>query len=560
MAILRVLQCTFLFAACLVSHGTASAHFPFLASDDQGHVQMWFGETTDDRTYPMPESVQLIQLHHAGDEAPIATEPIDSNSLVGLRSEMPINSTREIVGTVTYGLYHGTKLTYHVEHLPQSDPTSWPVQPRPNAAMQTVIRPVTDGGVSVRVLKNGNALPDTDVKLMCEDGHEEASKKTDAEGQVAFSSDEVESGLNALMIGYVDPSGVGVYEGQDHASTTHYLTATFRIGASQRSDEMPKKNKPTVDPASKVSIAPASFPELPEELTSFGSAVAGGKLYVYGGHTGGAHSYSTAEQSDRFWSLDLTAGKDAVWKTLATGPKLQGLALVPAGERVVRVGGFTALNAEGEEQDLRSQTSVAIYEPQNDAWTDLAPLPEPRSSLDAAVINDTVYVVGGWGLSGKNDESVWYSTAWSLDLSDSKAVWKRIADSPIERRANSVAAFGGKLYVLGGMQSEGGPTTRVDVYDPVTNRWTGAAAIPGAGMSGFGSSAFAIGSELYVSTMDGFVHRLGSREGAWTTVAKIDPARFFHRMVPHGDNALLMIGGANMEVGKFTQIDEIRVR
>jgi len=70
-----------------------------------------------------------------------------------------------------------------------------------------------------------------------------------------------------------------------------------------------------------------------------------------------------------------------------------------------------------------------------------------------------------------------------------KAVWKRIADSPIERRANSVAAFAQNSTCFWWEQSEGGPTTRVDVYDPVTNRWTGAAAIPGAGMSGFGHSA-----------------------------------------------------------------------
>jgi N-acetylneuraminic acid mutarotase len=94
--------------------------------------------------------------------------------------------------------------------------------------------------------------------------------------------------------------------------------------------------------------------------------------------------------------LDLASGKDGQWQPLAGGPRLQGLALVAYGDRLIRIGGFTAANALGEDHDLRSQTDVASFDPATGQWTSMASLPESRSSLDAAVIGDTVYVVGGW--------------------------------------------------------------------------------------------------------------------------------------------------------------------
>jgi N-acetylneuraminic acid mutarotase len=324
---------------------------------------------------------------------------------------------------------------------------------------------------------------------------------------------------------------------------------------SKPDDQAP--SGPHVDPSSQVSVVASGLPELPEELTSFGAAIAGDTLYVYGGHTGNAHSYSISEQSNRLWSLDLDAD-DARWQKRASGPRLQGLALVPWNDSVVRIGGFTAANKEGEDHDLRSQASVALYDPDTEKWGSLPDLPEPRSSLDAAVLGDHVYVFGGWHLAGDSDVSQWHQTAWKLDLNDPQAGWQALAEPPFQRRALSVAAFDGKLYVIGGMRPEGGPTTRVDVYDPASDRWSKAPALPGRGMSGFGSAAFAAGDRLYVSTMDGFVHRLAEDGQSWTTVAKTDPARFFHRMLP-AEGVLLMVGGANMEIGKFTHIDEIRL-
>ncbi|MEO1526526.1 MAG: kelch repeat-containing protein [Planctomycetota bacterium] len=538
----------------------AQAHMPWLATDGEGHAVLWFGESPENRTYKLPETIAQIQLHSGTSGQPLAASAVSTDELVGLRSDAKIESENEIAGTFVYGLYHGMKLTYHVEHLPQRLPKTWPEQPRKDAYLQTIVTPAERGGVDVTVLKQTKPVEGVSVKLFCEEGHEEGEATTDADGRVSFSKRQIESGLNALMLSLRNESDSGSLDGKPYSSSADYLTATFFVpeeDAAATSTREKKDSGPSVDPTSKVTVVSTKFAELPEELTSFGAAVAGKTLFVYGGHTGAAHSYSIEEQSNRLWSLDLADG-NAEWKKRSTDLRLQGLALVPWNEGVVRIGGFTAMNEEGDDHDLRSQPTVAVFDPATDSWSERAPLPEPRSSFDAAVLGDSVYVVGGWQLQGTQGDTQWHDTAWSLDLTNKDAKWQALTVPEFQRRALSVAAFNEKLYVIGGMQSNGETTTRVDAYDPKTKTWSKAPSIPGEGMSGFGSAAYAVGENLYVSTMDGFVHRLRPNAEAWETVAKVDPARFFHRMIPHDGN-LLMVGGANMRIGKFTDIEAIEL-
>ena len=298
------------------------------------------------------------------------------------------------------------------------------------------------------------------------------------------------------------------------------------------------------------------FPDLPENVTSFGAAIAGNELYVYGGHTGRAHTYDDHSQAHTLRRLNLDDPKE--WESLATGPRLQGLAMVADGDVLYRLGGFTAKNAVGEEHDLWSQAGVARFEPTKGEWTDVSPLPEPRSSFDAVVMDGKLYVVGGWALQGGSD-ATWHKTAYVMDLANEPPRWKALPDPPFRRRALSLAAHDGKLYAIGGMQPSGKPTTRVDVFDPETGKWSVGPSINGDPLEGFGSSSFAQAGHLYVSTLRGNLQRLSSDGETWETVRKLENARFFHRMLPLGDDELLMVGGADMEIGKFPELDVIRV-
>ncbi len=81
----------------------------------------------------------------------------------------------------------------------------------------------------------------------------------------------------------------------------------------------------------------------------------------------------------------------------------------------------------------------------------------------------------------------------------------------------SLAMHKGRLYVMGGMQEKGGTTTQVAVFDPAANAWGSAPALHGTGMEGFGTSAFATGDRLVVTTMSGSIQTLCEvvRSGSW---------------------------------------------
>ena len=315
---------------------------------------------------------------------------------------------------------------------------------------------------------------------------------------------------------------------------------------------------PIMHAEDQITAKKSSYPPIPENVTSFGAAICGDALYVYGGHAGEAHSYSDREQGRTLWRLKLD--QPSQWEKVASGPPRQGLALVAHGGKLYRIGGFCAQNKKGEPHDLHSQADVACFDPAAGKWTELPPLPEPRSSFDAAVLDGKIYVIGGWKLAGGDDEATWHKTAYVLDLGQAQPTWRELPRPPFVRRALAVAAFDGKIYAIGGMQQRGGPTTRVDIYDPASRKWSQGPSLHGEPMNGFGASAFAAGGHLYVTTMDGSVQQLGPGATAWKTIGKLERPRFFHRMLPRDDHRLLMIGGASMRSGKYDRIDILEIR
>lgn len=314
---------------------------------------------------------------------------------------------------------------------------------------------------------------------------------------------------------------------------------------------METDEKSTNEPAS-----PHEYPDLATGLTSFGAAVLGGTLYVCGGHMGIAHEYDREGQSDELIAVDLAEPHG--WRTVGRVPRRQGVAVVTHGRHLFRVGGLEARNARGEDEDLHSSDDFAQYDPATDSWETLAPLPEPRSSHDAVVIGDRLYVVGGWILG--NGEPQWVDSAAVTDLSADPIAWNELPAPPFRRRAFAIGEHAGRLYVIGGMQEKGGPTRKVGVFDPSTSTWSeGPELLAQEEMGGFGASACRLGDDLYVSTYEGSVQRLDAERDAWVEVARLARPRFFHRMLPVAADRLVIVGGASMQTGKIVQTETIEI-
>ncbi len=290
----------------------------------------------------------------------------------------------------------------------------------------------------------------------------------------------------------------------------------------------------------------------PVAVASFGAAVCGDYLYLFGGNEGTSHSFSMEGQNDKFRRIKLENG--AHWEDLGTVDRRQGNALVANNGVVYQIGGFEARNKTGEEQDMHSSKDFRMFDSTTMKWTSLADLPEPRSSFDAVVMADTLFVVGGWSLNGKGKETVWHDTACKFDLSNPSGSWQPIKTPPVVRRANSVAYFQNKIYVIGGMKKRGGPTTEVAIYDPNSDAWEDGPSLPGEAMEGFGNSSFNVNGRLIVSTASGKILQL-SRDGSeWQPIHQLESGRFFHRMVPIDNHRVAILCGVGADRQKQNSV------
>lgn len=289
--------------------------------------------------------------------------------------------------------------------------------------------------------------------------------------------------------------------------------------------------------AAKPSVAaPHAAPAaLPCGLASFGACRLGTSSFVYGGHHGTAHVHTAANQSGAL--LELPDGA-AGWVERSAGPALQGTALVAHGGRVIRIGGMQARNTDPAAEDLWSSDEVAAFDPITATWHVLPKLPEPRSSHDAVVHGDRLFVVGGWTLAG--EQQTWLTTGWVLDLATPGAVWQALPTPPFQRRALAVAGLGERLFALGGLDQDGEPSPQVDVLDLGTGTWQRGPDLPGFG---FAVAAVTAADALFVSGRDGDLLRQDDQ--GWTRVGRLALPRFFHRLLPAADGTLLAIGGAS---------------
>ncbi|MBI1311548.1 hypothetical protein GC176_09600 [bacterium] len=537
-------HCLLLMALLLLFPSVSRAHFLWLlteSAEGESRVHVYFGEAAEPDDPELLDRVERAQVWSVGrrDEPKLLSLSKGEDSLT---AELSGQATQNAVilkhsyGVLTRG-DSSFLLNYYAKAYPFSLPGTW----REVGDVQRLpleIVPSRKGQSTVLQLKwQGQPAPNCDVVIAGPGLETKLEGTTDEAGIFRCTLPAV--GAYSIRARFVQNES-GELDGKAYGSIRHYSTLTLRNVPSQ------------------FECQPQHLPELPQGITSFGGAVVGDTVFAYGGNYGSAHEYTNEEQSNDLWSLNLA--KPTEWQKLTGGPRLQGLALIEHGGSLYRVGGFTALNTEGEEQNLQSQATVARFNLQTQKWQELPSIPEPRSSHDAAVVSGVLYAAGGWNMPGAGKDRVWHQTAWAMDLTADELAWKPIAAPPFTRRALALAAWQGKLFCIGGMRQEGGPSTEVDVYDPATDSWSKGPAIDGASMDGFGCSAFACQGRLFVSTISGSLQRLSGDGSHWEFVGQLDHPRFFHRLLPWRDSKLIAVGGANMETGKVTEVDVTPVK
>ncbi|HEY4415079.1 MAG TPA: hypothetical protein VGO57_05245 [Verrucomicrobiae bacterium] len=301
------------------------------------------------------------------------------------------------------------------------------------------------------------------------------------------------------------------------------------------------------------SSAAGTYAPMPVAITSFGAVTQSGWLYVYGGHKGKRHEYSSNEVSGAFVRLNLADGK--TWEALPAAAPAQSPVFVADANFIYRIGGMAARNPEGQPNDVWSHDTAARFDLRTREWLPLPKLPAARSSHDGWIVDGKLYVIGGWNLCGDESAAIWATNALMLDLHSLNAQWQEIPQ-PFQRRGLCVAALGKKLYAIGGMDSDASPTLAVSVLDTETGKWSDGPPLPAGKLKGFGNSACVVAGKLYVSGMSGIVWRLNVQADGWEEAGKLAAPRFFHRLVPGADHQILALGGESDE-GKLRNIEII---
>lgn len=244
-------------------------------------------------------------------------------------------------------------------------------------------------------------------------------------------------------------------------------------------------------------------------------------------------------------------------------PRWQALAGLPEGRRGLGAAAYeNSLYAIGGETAKGVTGALSRFDPTQNTWTSLAPLPHPVTDVQAAVLGETIYVPGGRQADGK--PSVFLQ---AYDLR--RSVWETRAALPAPRSAYALAAFEGKLYLFGGWDGQSVVDTAFE-YDPALDRWRSLSRLPSARMY---ASAAALSTKLMlVGGTDGskaldsvlayYPERDGNGDVPWEVKASLPSGRYAMGLASLADN-LYLVGGQGSQANQaglsplmYTQADD----
>ena len=219
--------------------------------------------------------------------------------------------------------------------------------------------------------------------------------------------------------------------------------------------------------------------------------------------------------------------------TAMPGGAIQETAAVALDGKIWVMGGLTSFTDYSEK--------VWVFDTATRTWSAGPDLPMRVHHANAAVVGDSIYVLGALATSFGAIGDVWRHTP-GVDTG-----WVARASMPAgtQRGASIVGVIGGLVYVAGGFRG-GAAVADVSSYDPVGDAWDdGVADLPSQRDHGCGG---VIGDKLYVA--GGRMASIGSTTG---TVFELTPGAGWTERAPmptaRGGTACGVIDGRLVVVG-----------
>jgi len=233
-------------------------------------------------------------------------------------------------------------------------------------------------------------------------------------------------------------------------------------------------------------------PSLPSPRQDSSVAEVGGRIFVIGGFGPGAQPTATTFVLEPAPGTDLNPSPNGpapptvplgTWTTARSIPEAidHGAAAVLDG--YIYVAGGTV--------EKLVTNKFWRYDPSDDSWASMPPLPVPRYAATMQAVDGKLYLFGGAASHGHDERSI--------EVYDPGArSWSLIDDAlPSEREESETASFMGRIALVGGRDREERNLTSCDLYDAVRNGWAVCSNMH-SGRSDFGLAAvddrlFAIG-------------------------------------------------------------------
>lgn len=187
--------------------------------------------------------------------------------------------------------------------------------------------------------------------------------------------------------------------------------------------------------------------------------------------------------------------RTGTWHKVASAPTARTeVTAAVLQDKIYVMGGFAPLRF-GNLLKLSVSDAVEAYDPARDRWQTAAPLPRPVHHAAAVVVNGRLFVFGGFaaGLT-----SVWKPVNTVFEYLPQENRWLQRRPMPTARGALAAADLQGKIFVIGGYDGQKSLAV-VEVYDPLTDSWQPAPSLS------------VPRDHLAAAALDGKVYAIGGR-------------------------------------------------
>jgi non-specific serine/threonine protein kinase len=267
--------------------------------------------------------------------------------------------------------------------------------------------------------------------------------------------------------------------------------------------------------------------------------------YVLGGRNLGAD-----KNTDAVERYDPATQK---WTSLAPLPSPRGgLGAAVADGRIVVVGGEDPTNVLG---------GVDAYDIQSGKWTSWPKMTTARHGAAVAAVGKTVYVLDG---AVKPSHSASTAISEAFDVPPRRlqpaAAWRAVTDAPVARQFTGSAVIDGTLWVVGGLTT-GEATSQTWAYDAAIDRWKQGPDLP---IPLHHTSAVDYKGELVViggwtpanGNMSGLVSDkvFALRAGKWVELPPLRRPRVAAAAATVGDKIVLAGGQSSGQLMPITEV------